>query len=200
MTTVAVQIPATRHLGDGVTASFVIGFAVPTPANLRVTVAGVAQTLTTDFTVAGANLVFVTAPADDAEILFQRETPIGQPIEFQTQATMTPKAVERALNDRALVDQEIGDKAARAMTAPIGEPGLELPPVAARAGRPAVYDAEGQAAVAPFTTVEFVESVAASALAADQAEEAAEQAEAARIAAQAAAFEASQQSNDDGFF
>lgn len=135
MTQILAEVPETPHAGDGATVSFLIGFALPTAGHLAVTIDGVAQTAGADFNVVGSNVVFVEAPAVDAAIEFRRVTPVQQMTEFPTQPTMVPRAVEQALNERALAHQEDRAKNDRSMTSPIGETGLALPVAAKRRGK-----------------------------------------------------------------
>ena len=126
MSVVAVQVPETAHVGDGVTKGFVVGFDVPAGSELIVTVDDVTLTLGEDYAFAGGTVTFTVAPVSLTPIHFRRRTAIRQSKEFPAQPSMLPTSVEGALNERALVDQELAAQLARTLKAPIG--GGELTP------------------------------------------------------------------------
>lgn len=134
MTVVPVQLPETAHAGDGVTTTFLIGFDLPSTAELRVDVSRVTLEYEVGYAVVGSNVVFAAPPADAAPIWFRRVSPIGQSKEFPTQPTMKPLAVEAALNERARVDQELGAQMVRSLAVPIGEAGITILAKADREG------------------------------------------------------------------
>lgn len=149
----------------------------------------------TDFTV---RLAVGAQPGDRCFIVGrQRQKRLRQ---HQLGGAVRTPTLEDDATELAVRAQEAARDLARGVSTPPGEAGLELPAVAARAGRPAVYGADGKAGVAPFTTVEFVNSAAAAVTAAGAAEISAAQAAADRAAAEAAAAAAILISTDDGFF
>jgi hypothetical protein len=134
LTIVPVELPETAHIGDGATASFLIGFELPSTADLRVDVSRVTLDFEDGYSVVGSSVVFAAPPAEDAPIWFRRASPIRQAKEFPTQPTMKPLAVEEALNERARVDQELGAQMTRALAVPVGEAGMTLLSAAEREG------------------------------------------------------------------
>jgi hypothetical protein len=146
LTQVPVQVPETTHTGDGVTASFLIGFDLPAGTGLYVTVADVPRTAGVHYNIVGSSVVFVTAPANGAGIAWRRATAIRQNREFPTQPTMKPLSVEEALNERARVDQDLAAQLGRGVSVPVGEAGLTLPRLSARNGRVAWFSGATMAA------------------------------------------------------
>jgi len=59
-----------RSTGDGSTVIFSLGYT-PKSGSLTVYVDGVLQTVTTDYALSGQVVTFVSAPADDAELIFR---------------------------------------------------------------------------------------------------------------------------------
>ncbi|WP_298161147.1 hypothetical protein [Brevundimonas sp.] len=147
---VAVEVPETIHDGDGVTASFLIGFTAPIAANLVVTIDGVAQTFGVDFNKVGDQVVFVSAPEDGTVIFIRRRTPIAQKKAFPTQPTMVPKSVEEGLNEQTRISQELDAKLSRAIVVPPGA----TPPTIANLEDAAAAGANAAAALEKANEVE----------------------------------------------
>ena len=83
-----------------------------------------------------------------------------------------PRATERALDRQMRIAEEDADDVARAVVAPFGERGVELPPQATRANRVLAFSEDGLVVVMPFTVPEFmgdVQAVGASAVAVETA-------------------------------
>ena len=118
---VPVQSSWTRHEGDGVTTSFLIGFDLPLGTPLLIMVAGLPVELGEDYSIVGDQIVFAAAPADGTAIGIERRTVIGQSKAFTAQPTIVPQSIENALNERARVDQDLAARLDRAIVVPIGE-------------------------------------------------------------------------------
>jgi hypothetical protein len=84
-----------RYTGDGTTTSFSIPFTYLLVGHVEVAVAGAIKTYTTDYTISGATLTFVSAPAAAAQIIVTRRTsPSSRLTSYVDGATLTASALE----------------------------------------------------------------------------------------------------------
>jgi len=67
ITSVVAEISESKNNGDGSTVAYTLS-EVPTSGSVKVYVDGVLQTLTTDYTISGSVVTFVSAPAQDTKI------------------------------------------------------------------------------------------------------------------------------------
>lgn len=139
--TVAVETPAVIVLGDGSQTSFPIPFYFRQAADIVVSIDGVALIAGDDFNIVGTNIQFVGAPDAGVRVAVARQTPIQQTRAFPTADSIKPVSIGDALDERAMVDQELNATQARAVTVPIGEDGMSLPPIATRGGLFAAFGA-----------------------------------------------------------
>ncbi len=186
-----VETPEIASVADGVTAAFSIPFTFTDSGEVKVSVLEADGTRTdqaegVDYDVAGANVVFKAGkvPAAQARVERVRRTPASQPEAFGDDATFRPVANEEAFDKLTRGLQEARAQGDRAVTAPVSEAGVTLPPAAMRAGRLAIWNEDGSALDPDGRTLTaFDADVAATAL---QRALAAQEAVAALASAQAA--------------
>lgn len=168
--TVSTTASEVTFLGNDVATVFPLGFIVLDEADLIVSIQRVNNTispriLNVHYTVSnlnnpsGATVTLNPALATGEKLLVARKTPRTQEAQLLPQAGFSPKAVEDALDRMALIVQEAGSGIDRSMKVPVGETVLDLPSLAARAGKllgfneggnPIAAEAIAQALVSEF--------------------------------------------------
>lgn len=182
------ELPEAASIADGGTASFPIPFTFADRAEVEVVVVDgetgdrALQTLgvhylipDADWTGTGGEVVFQSGylPADDARVERRRVTPPSQDDAFGDDAQFRPAANESAFDKQTRLVAEAKAVGDRAMTTPIGEPGLVLPLVLKRRGKVLGFDSEGRAIPVSNSQVAVAEDLQASTAARQGAEEAA---------------------------
>lgn len=82
--TVSTTTNKVAYIGNGVATSFAIPFPFLEQGHLKVRqLLNNEQTDRTDWTISGGNMVFATAPADDAQIVIMREVPLTQETDYR---------------------------------------------------------------------------------------------------------------------
>jgi len=105
----------TTHTGNGSTTAFAISFSFLADSEIDVTVAGVAKTITTHYTISGSTLTFTSGntPANGAAIRFQRDTDISaKKVDFQDGSVLTEIDLDNNTDQVLFAQQEITDKLA----------------------------------------------------------------------------------------
>lgn len=125
--TVSTTTNKQSYTGNGVTTLY--GFAIPfiAASDLQVYVAGVLQTLTTNYTIsgsapypAGANVTFLVAPANGAAILIVRTRPYTQTLDLVANDPLPADNVEQLLGDHmVMLVQQLKEITDRSFTLPI---------------------------------------------------------------------------------
>lgn len=196
--------PRVRYTGDGETALFTYPFPVFAAADLEVYVDGVLQTLTDDYTVAGAgqssggSVTFLAVPATGTAVTLLRRLEIKRTSDFQASGEFRAKVINDELDFQTATLQQIADDLGRSirLSRSDADAVLELPAKVSRADRVLAFNADGDVIVSNESLPE-IEGAATSAMAAsisaasasasaDAAAESADDADAARIAAEAA--------------
>lgn len=148
--TVPVQDPVTAHTGNGVTTNFSYDFLLLDEADLLVYVDNVLKSLATDYTLtgignpAGGEVVFATAPATSAAVLFQRSVVLERQTDYQYAGDFQSDTVNRDFDRLMMAHQDTRVLAGRTIRLPPSETSTgPLPSVAARALKALGFDAAG---------------------------------------------------------
>lgn len=110
---VTVQTPVNSYTANGVTTVFNFSFLLLAAADLDVYVDGVLKTLTADYSVsgleinAGGTVTFVTAPANGASVVLQRNSDIARATDYQNNGDMLAAVVNKDFDRLWLAMQEI---------------------------------------------------------------------------------------------
>ncbi len=110
---VTVQTPVNSYTANGVTTVFNFTFLLLSAADLDVYIDGVLQTLTADYSVsgleinAGGTVTFVTAPANGANVVLQRNSDIARATDYQNNGDMLSTVVNKDFDRLWLAMQEI---------------------------------------------------------------------------------------------
>lgn len=101
-----------EYEGDGSTVGFATDFPFLDAVDLVVTVAGVAQTLGSNYSVTGGggstgSVVFATAPDDEAEIVIRRSVALTQTLDLTTNDAFQANSLERALDRLTYIAQQL---------------------------------------------------------------------------------------------
>lgn len=121
--TISSLINRAAFTGNGVTVSFSFPYPFLVSADLKVYLAGVLQTITTHYTIsgsapytAGANVVFVTAPAAAASVVILRDPALTQAVNLVEGDPLPVEAsVETPLDKLTLICQRLKDRLDRAV-------------------------------------------------------------------------------------
>lgn len=165
--------PRIRYVADGATVDFTYPFPIFDAADLDVFVDAVLQTLSTDYTVAGAGVSaggtvsFITAPADGASVTLVRRLAIKRTSDFQASGEFRAKVINDELDFQTAALQQVEDDQARSLRLSRFDDAaaLELPAEALRASKVLAFDADGNVTVSTETLTE-IEGAATSAAAA----------------------------------
>lgn len=65
------------------------------------------QTITTDYTIVGSNVVMVTAPSASEQLRIERVTPLTQTIDYTTNGSFPAESHERGLDRIVMMIQEL---------------------------------------------------------------------------------------------
>lgn len=116
---------ANSYIGNGVATQFAYSFRILAESDLRVTIDGVVQTLTTHYTVSGVgdagggNVTFVTAPEDEAAVVIARVRPYKRDTDYQRNGTFDEETVDDDFDSAEMQVQQLSADIARAFKAPI---------------------------------------------------------------------------------
>lgn len=153
--------------GNDVTVAFPFVFKVFTEAELLVTStdADGAETvlvLSTDYDVdlnadqddnPGGTVTLDTAPATGEQLLIQSAVGALQGLDLQTAGGFNPGLITAALDKVTILIQQLLEAQARTITVPAVDEidGMELPALAARAGKAFIFDEDGLPSAATYT-------------------------------------------------
>lgn len=155
--TVAALTPSADYLENGITTEFPLPFRFLDPGDIAASrdlaggssvdlVYGVDFIVTGGQTDAGGTLI-VTKPAAAPTVLHAwRATPRSQTADYTTGDRFPAESHEAALDKARLIDQEQDVELGRALKAPIGELGVDLPSIANRSNKALFFDGSGRAA------------------------------------------------------
>ena len=94
--TVSTTTNKVSYIGNGVATTFAIPFPFLKQEHLKVRqLLNNVQTERTDWTVSGGNIVFSTAPANDAQIVIMREVPLTQETDYRENGVFPAETLER---------------------------------------------------------------------------------------------------------
>lgn len=104
-------------VGNGVATEFCIPFPFFENTHLSVyqQLNGI-QTVRTDWTVSGGNIVFDTAPVPGAQIVIMREVPITQETEYRENDILSAATLERSFDVLTMQVQQLKEKSDRVLT------------------------------------------------------------------------------------
>jgi len=114
------------YTGDASTVAFSFPYLFYVNSHLKVYVDDVLKTITTHYTVTGAEnpaggtVTFVTAPAAAAEIIIQRVAPTTQETDLENFDGNPADVTEKQFDLLAMVDQQLTEQVARTISAPLG--------------------------------------------------------------------------------
>lgn len=109
-----------EYTGNGATTTFAYTWKVLDEDHLVVTVDGVVQEITTDYSVtgvgtaSGGNVVFVSAPTSSAAIVIERSTEIVQSTDIPEYGPMPALDIETAFDKGVMIEQELKEQLNRA--------------------------------------------------------------------------------------
>lgn len=145
------------YTGNGVTTLYAFPYPFIAASDLQVYVGGVLKALTTDYTIsgsapypAGANVTFLSAPANLASILIIRVRPFTQTLDLVANDPLPAEDVERDFDHVVMLAQQLNEAIGRAITIPstdVTGTTVLLPAAAARANQALIFDALGNVAV-----------------------------------------------------
>ena len=150
--TITVTISRWSYTGDGNTTIFPYTNKIFNKTDLQVNVAGVLQTVDTDYTVdgvsssTGGNVTFATAPANNAEIVIVRIVPDTQETSLPLGGSFPSERVEEALDKNVILVQQVRDGEDRTLRLQDLDPALSmgrLPLKTELANKPLGFDANG---------------------------------------------------------
>lgn len=112
---------------------------------------------------ASGNITFTTAPSSGQKLTIIRNVPLTQDLDLENEGPYLAEDIEASFDKALMIDQQQQEIIERAIHAPAGDTAtsMELPAVAARAGRTLIFDASGNPAAGELTT-EGVSAIAAS--------------------------------------
>ena len=104
------------YIGNGVATTFAIPFPFLEREHLKVwQLLNNVQTERTDWTVSGGNLVFATAPANNAQIVIMREVPLTQETDYRENEVLPAETLERNFDKLTLITQQLAEESNRAV-------------------------------------------------------------------------------------
>lgn len=114
------------YTGDNATTPFSFPYLFYDEDHLVVTLAGVTQTITTNYTVtgegvaAGGTVTFVSAPGTDVAIIIQRIVPYVQNTDFTNFDGNPADVTERQFDLNTMMASQVGESSDRNITVPVG--------------------------------------------------------------------------------
>ena len=118
--TVSTTTNKVAYIGNGIATTFAIPFPFLEREHLKVyQLLKDVQTERTDWTVSGGNMVFATAPADDAQIVIMREVPLTQETDYRENEVLPAETLERNFDKLTMQIQQLKEQAERAVTVDI---------------------------------------------------------------------------------
>lgn len=131
--TVATTTSRVEYSGNAVTLAFSVPFYFLANADLKVYVAGVLQTITTNYSVSGAGnpaggtVTFVSAPASGASVVIFRDPAALQETDYPPNDPFPSESHERALDKLTMIAQRLKNRADRSASFSDGYAGAANP-------------------------------------------------------------------------
>ena len=118
--TVSTTTNKVSYIGNGIATTFAIPFPFLEKEHLKVwQLLNDIQTERTDWTVSGGNMVFATAPAENAQILIMREVPLTQETDYRENEVLPAETLERNFDKLTMQVQQLKEQTDRAVTVDI---------------------------------------------------------------------------------
>lgn len=168
------QTTSNSYTGNGVTTVFAYTFKLLDGADVLVTVDGVTKTLTTHYTVSGVgasgggNITFLSAPANAAEVVIQRDMDYLRDTDYQDNGDLLAATLDEDIDRVVMQVQQVRDVGIRSIKIPAGETTDQLITAAAadRANKAVIFDASGNVTVSTDDFNDQLANVTAQAVAA----------------------------------
>lgn len=178
--TVSTTTSKVSYAGNGSTVAFAVNFYFLANSHLKVVLRAAdgtetVQTLTTDYTVAGAGVssggtvTMNTAPAVGQTLVILRNVPITQDVDYQPNDPFPAATHEQALDKLTMIAQQEQNALAGVVKFPDTDSSsltATLPASSARANKALVFDADGNVIVSVDDYIDQAADAAASAAAA----------------------------------
>ena len=118
--TVSTTTNKISYTGNGVATSFAIPFPFLESGHLKAyQLLNNAQMLRTDWTVSDGNMIFATAPENNAQIVIMREVPLTQETDYRENEILSAETLERNFDKLTMQVQQLKEQADRAVTTDI---------------------------------------------------------------------------------
>ena len=118
--TVSTTTNKVAYIGNGIATTFAIPFPFLEREHLKVyQLLNNIQTERTDWTVSGRNMVFATAPAENAQIVIIRKVPLTQETDYRENEILPAETLERNFDKLTMQVQQLKEQADRAVTVDI---------------------------------------------------------------------------------
>ncbi|MBR4126234.1 MAG: hypothetical protein IKR09_01485 [Alphaproteobacteria bacterium] len=115
--TVSTTTNKVAYIGNGIATTFAIPFPFLEETHLKVKqLLNNEQINRTDWTISGGNMVFATAPANDAQIVIMREVPLTQETDYRENEVLPAETLERNFDKLTMQVQQLKEQADRAVT------------------------------------------------------------------------------------
>jgi hypothetical protein len=174
------QTPVNSYTGNGVTTVFAYTFKILNQADIEVLLDGVAQTLTTHYTVSGVgvdgggNVTFVAAPANATAVVLHRVMAYKREIDYQENGDLLAATLDEDLDRVVMLEQQTTEKIDRSVKLAVGTTGVDVELPEPEAGKALGWNATATAlanmTALPTSTVtvsSFMETVLVASDAAD---------------------------------
>lgn len=120
--TVSTTTNKVNYIGNGVATTFAIPFPFLEKEHLTVRqLLNDIQTERTDWTVSNGNMVFATAPEENAQIVIMREVPLTQETDYRENEILPAETLERDFDKLTMQIQQLKEQADRAVTVDVFE-------------------------------------------------------------------------------
>ena len=108
------------YIGNGISKNFAIPFPFLAQEHLKVyQLLNDVRTERTDWTLSGGNMVFETAPSENAQIVIIREVPLTQETDYRENEILAAETLERNFDTLTMQVQQLKEQAERAVTVDI---------------------------------------------------------------------------------
>ena len=105
------------YIGNGISKNFAIPFPFLAQEHLKVyQLLNDIRTERTDWTLSGGNMVFETAPSENAQIVIIREVPLTQETDYRENEILAAETLERNFDTLTMQVQQLKEQADRAIT------------------------------------------------------------------------------------
>ncbi|TAL26314.1 MAG: hypothetical protein EPN94_03485, partial [Nitrospirae bacterium] len=153
--TVADQTPVNSYTGNGSATTFSYTFKIFANTDLKVTVAGVLKTLTTDYTVTGAgqsgggSVVFISPPASGTAVVIYRDLPYTRSTDYAESGDLLASTLNSDIDKPIMLLQQLKSDKNRSVKIPVGETIDQTltQNAASRANKVVAFDSSGNVTV-----------------------------------------------------